>query len=166
MPAPGFRLVRLPTFSPRLKRLPQNAPPQTPLWFCRLNKICNSTFKNAKLTENRVLTISLNYPLLKNLYHAHMAESKSKANSRKELRRRALKGARILCPDSSTTYDCRIRDMSESGARLEIDQWQSFPKNIIIEIGRRELIEARYEAEIRWTNGNQIGVEFLQKLPE
>lgn len=87
-------------------------------------------------------------------------------NTRIEPRRRAFKGGRIVCSGSDTTYNCRIRDFSEGGARLEIDQWYSFPKNVIVEIGRLELIEARYESEIRWTKGKEIGVKFLRKLTE
>lgn len=89
-----------------------------------------------------------------------------KAEDRCEPRRRALKGGRIVCAGGATTYNCRIRDLSPNGARLEIDQWYSFPKNVIIEIGRLELIEARYESEIRWTKGKQLGVKFLCKLSD
>lgn len=82
-----------------------------------------------------------------------------------EPRRRALKGGRIICPGNTTTYDCRVRDISENGARLEIDQWYSFPRNIILEIGRSELIESRYECEVRWNSDKQLGVKFVNKLP-
>ena len=93
-----------------------------------------------------------------------MMTTKPETEGRSEPRRKALKGGRIVCSGSYTTYNCRIRDFSEGGARLEIDQWFSFPKNVIVEIGRLELIEARYESEIRWTKGKQIGVKFLRKL--
>lgn len=95
-----------------------------------------------------------------------MMTTNPKIEDRIEPRRRALKGGRIICPGNIITYNCRIRDFSEGGARLEIDQWYSFPKNVIVEIGRLELIEARYESEIRWTKGKQIGVKFLRKLSE
>lgn len=87
-------------------------------------------------------------------------------DNRKEPRLRTFKGGRIVCPTKSTTYSCRIRDLSQGGAKLEIDQWFSFPKNVIIEVGRLELIEARYESEVRWTSAKHLGVQFLRKLPD
>lgn len=95
-----------------------------------------------------------------------MTQLAAQVNNRKEPRRRTFKGGRIICPVNSTTYDCRIRDMSPGGARLEIDQWFSFPKNVIVEVGRQELISARYECEIRWTNARNLGVQFLRRLPD
>ncbi len=88
------------------------------------------------------------------------------ADRRREPRHRTFKGGRIVCPADSTLYSCRIRDMSEGGARLEIDHWTSFPKNIVIEVGINELVEARYEGEVRWTSAKQLGVQFLRRLPD
>lgn len=85
---------------------------------------------------------------------------------RREPRKRTRKGGRIVCPDASLFYDCQIRDLSESGARIQISQWCSFPKNIVIEIGRMELVEAVYEAEVCWTDARHLGVKFLRRLDE
>lgn len=85
---------------------------------------------------------------------------------RAEPRKRTRKGGRIVCPDASMSYDCQIRDLSESGARIEINQWCSFPKNIVVEIGRSELVEAIYEVEVCWTDAKHLGVKFLRKLDE
>lgn len=85
---------------------------------------------------------------------------------RSEPRIRTRKGGRIVCPDVSMSYDCQIRDLSEGGARIEINQWCSFPKNIIVEIGRLELVEAIYEVEVCWTDARYLGVKFLRKLDE
>lgn len=85
---------------------------------------------------------------------------------RKEPRKRTRKGGRIVCPEASMSYDCQIRDLSESGARIEINQWCSFPKNIIIEIGRLDLVEAIYEVEVVWTDARNLGVKFLHQLSQ
>lgn len=86
------------------------------------------------------------------------------SENRSEPRRRTLKGGRIVCSDEAIMYDCRIRNMSESGAKIEIDQWCSFPKRIIVEVGRYELVEARYESEIRWASAKHLGVYFVRRL--
>ena len=85
-------------------------------------------------------------------------------DSRREPRHRTLKGGRIVCPEASINYDCRIRNMSESGAKIEIDQWCSFPKTVVVEVGRNELVEARYESEIRWASAKHLGVYFVRRL--
>lgn len=69
-----------------------------------------------------------------------------------------------MCPEASINYDCRIRNISESGAKIEIDQWCSFPKIVIVEVGRNELVEARYESEIRWASATHLGVYFVRQL--
>ena len=95
-----------------------------------------------------------------------MSMQENQIELRKEIRRPTRKGGRIVCPEVSMSYDCQIRNISAGGAKIEISQWCSFPKNIVVEIGRLELVEAIYEVEVCWTDARHLGVKFLRKLDD
>ncbi len=71
-------------------------------------------------------------------------------------RRRTLRAAKLLL-SSSTLIDCQVRDISDTGARLEFPGPTQFPREF-----RLQLTNDRTEApaELAWQLGLQAGVRF------
>lgn len=74
---------------------------------------------------------------------------------RGDIRRTALKGARIVCKDG-TVIECRIRNISEGGARLELGMPQLLPHTFDLQVAD---MPARL-CSLRWAKGNLVGVQF------
>ena len=72
-----------------------------------------------------------------------------------ETRRTALKGGRIVYPGGSV--ECRIRNISDGGARLEIGGQQLLPHTFELHIAG---MPAR-SCSLRWAKDNLIGVQFV-----
>jgi two-component system cell cycle response regulator len=77
-------------------------------------------------------------------------------DKRSQQRRRALKDGRVLLAGSRITYDCAIRDMSETGARIRLQS------DSIILPEQFELVFVAdglaYPATRKWRRGNEYGV--------
>jgi|GEM_PF-4144529 len=77
---------------------------------------------------------------------------------RNALRRRCLKRGMLVFNNGFSTVNCIVRDLSDTGARLEVqggfDEHSSFELRLI-ESG------LQYKAEKRWQSGNKFGVRFL-----
>jgi hypothetical protein len=75
---------------------------------------------------------------------------------RTQKRRRVLKDGRVLLPGSRVTYDCAVRDLSETGARLRLQS------DSIILPERFELVfvadHLAYPALRKWRRGDEYGV--------
>jgi hypothetical protein len=89
-----------------------------------------------------------------------MTEGPSNPSSerRGDARRTALKSARIVAKDG-TTVECRLRNISESGARLELAGPQLLPHAFELEITG---MPAR-TCTLRWVKGSLIGVQFVDQ---
>jgi hypothetical protein len=81
--------------------------------------------------------------------------STSSSNRRGDLRRTALKSARIIAKDG-TTVECRVRNISEGGARLELAGPQLLPHTFELHISG---LPPRL-CNLRWAKGNLVGVQF------
>ena len=79
-------------------------------------------------------------------------------DKRSQQRRRILKDGRVLLPGSRVTYDCAIRDLSETGAKLRLQL------DSITLPGEFELVfvaEGLAHPVIRkWQRGREAGVTF------
>ena len=77
-------------------------------------------------------------------------------DKRTQKRRRVLKDGRVLLPGSRVTYDCAVRDLSETGARLRLQS------DSIILPERFELVfvadHLAYPAFRKWRRGDEYGV--------
>jgi hypothetical protein len=79
------------------------------------------------------------------------------SNRREQLRRTVIKGAKIVFKDRQSTLDCRVRDMSTEGARLDLSTQQLLPHQF-------ELLVAGSPPRrcgLRWARGTFVGVRFL-----
>jgi hypothetical protein len=71
-------------------------------------------------------------------------------------RRRTLKGARIVINDGFSTLECTVRNLSESGARLQLPSVVGIPDSfqLLMDDGRS------FACTIAWKTGTEIGVRF------
>ena len=67
-----------------------------------------------------------------------------------------LKG-RILFNGGSSSMDCLIRDMSASGARLELSETATLPEVFDLYIQNKD---TKFRSTMRWRRGGSIGVIF------
>ncbi|MCM2293191.1 PilZ domain-containing protein [Allorhizobium sp. BGMRC 0089] len=76
---------------------------------------------------------------------------------RSSARVRTLKGGRILLNNGYSTFDCVIRNLSETGAKLKLDMTAPLPDafELLIHEGQR------YRCEVRWRKGAEVGVKFI-----
>lgn len=78
---------------------------------------------------------------------------------RRAPRRRMLKAAKIYLLDSTAVFDCTVRDISVSGARLTLGHFQPLPRRFCLDIGD---IGAFY-CEVVRANGRDYGIRFVTK---
>jgi hypothetical protein len=79
------------------------------------------------------------------------------SNRREQFRRTVLKGARIVFNERQSTLNCRVRDVTEGGARLDLMTQQLLPHEF-------ELLMSGSPTRrcgLRWANGTFVGVRFL-----
>jgi hypothetical protein len=76
---------------------------------------------------------------------------------RKHRRQRVLKDGKIVSSDMNTLIDVKIRDMSASGALVNL------PTNVVMPDKFNFLIVSErllYPAIVRWRKGEAMGIEF------
>lgn len=80
-----------------------------------------------------------------------------KHEHRKELRRKVLKDGKIVSPSLHGSIDVRIRDLSQSGALIEVEVGTVLPASyglVVVSEGKV------YPSSTRWRRGDRVGVEF------
>ncbi len=77
-------------------------------------------------------------------------------HDRSSHRRRTLKTGKVVLSDS-TVLDCLIRDMSESGARLEFGGPVELPREFRLFVAAANCV---FPAELAWQRGLAAGVRF------
>lgn len=72
-------------------------------------------------------------------------------------RHRALKGGRIVINDGFSTFDCTVRNLSETGAKLALSSSLTIPHRFELAMhdGRQ------FSCEVAWRTETEIGVRFL-----
>ena len=79
------------------------------------------------------------------------------SNRREQFRRTVIKGAKIVFNDRQSTLDCRVRDMTTEGARLDLSTQQLLPHEFELQVSGNQ---AR-RCGLRWAHGTFVGVRFL-----
>ena len=77
---------------------------------------------------------------------------------RREVRQKSLMSARIVFNGGSSTFDCTVRDISESGMRLELSDALTLPREFDLHITRKGHI---YRVAIAWRGAGMIGVKIV-----
>jgi hypothetical protein len=72
-------------------------------------------------------------------------------------RTRTLLQARIEFNNGATTVDCTVRDLSETGARLQVPQSAVVPPHFVLFVPKHG---RRYQAQLRWHRDGYIGAAF------
>ena len=70
-------------------------------------------------------------------------------------------GGRIVFHDGAYSYNCIVRDVSESGARVEIPAARLIPRRFYFLTSRQEVA---YDAELVWRTQKMAGVKFRQRI--
>ncbi|HSM41299.1 MAG TPA: PilZ domain-containing protein [Afifellaceae bacterium] len=77
---------------------------------------------------------------------------------RRDRRARVLHGARIDFVDEPVTIDCRVRDLSQSGARLETEHADYLPTQFSVAV---DDTDETATAKRVWTKDGEVGVVFV-----
>lgn len=75
---------------------------------------------------------------------------------RRAPRRRQLKSAKLIVDKVSLIVDCRLRDISLTGAGIECDTALAIPDDVSLKVGA----DAPLDAVVVWRVGNRIGLKF------
>jgi hypothetical protein len=73
-------------------------------------------------------------------------------------RHRALKGGTLYFNKGYSSLECVIRDISESGARIQMGETFGVPSRFTMSISGEDM---RVEASLRWRTSRNIGLSFL-----
>jgi hypothetical protein len=78
-------------------------------------------------------------------------------DERKTQRHRTLKGGKIVFNDRRSVFDCTVRNLSETGAKLAVTSTLGIPQRFALALtdGRN------FDCEIAWHTETEIGVRFL-----
>lgn len=78
-------------------------------------------------------------------------------DNRDTQRHRTLKGGSIVINDGFSTFDCTVRNLSETGAKLAVTSSLGIPERfgLAMHDGRR------FECAVAWRTETEIGVRFL-----
>lgn len=79
-------------------------------------------------------------------------------DAREAKRRRILKAGVIAFNDHFMTYNCTVRELSETGARLRVDDVMGIPDHFDLVI---ELDAMEYTCEAVWRRQGEMGVRFV-----
>lgn len=76
---------------------------------------------------------------------------------RTQTRLRSILGARVIFANGNSSMDCLIRDISPSGARLELGSSVTVPDRFDLFVPQKS---RTFRAAIKWRRLNEIGVVF------
>ncbi len=80
------------------------------------------------------------------------------AEVRRSERVRAFLRARIIFNNQNTTIECTIKNISASGAKIEISEALTIPAQFDLEVPQKS---RTYRARMIWRDAGTIGVEFI-----
>jgi diguanylate cyclase (GGDEF)-like protein len=77
---------------------------------------------------------------------------------RSERRHRVVKHGKVISGENNSVVECRIRDVSNGGARISVNEYYSPPDQfVLLMMGTGE----KRAVTVRWRIGNDIGVQYL-----
>ena len=82
------------------------------------------------------------------------------AEIRQDERVRAFLRARILFNNNNSTIECTIKNISASGAKIELGSSLSIPAEFDLDVPQKGRI---FRAQMVWRDANSLGVRFLEK---
>lgn len=85
------------------------------------------------------------------------------ADSRREYRRRVIKGASILNGVKNSEVACVVRNMHKNGAELKAPVEAMIPQEFLLYV---PVDGIAYRCRLRWRAGERLGVEFTGTEPK
>jgi len=86
------------------------------------------------------------------------------ANRRKAARRAIAYNAKIVASDRSWNRDCRVIDVSDTGAKIRVEQAADLPSDFILALSAHG--SASRCCHVMWVNDSEIGVVFERRAQE
>ena len=86
----------------------------------------------------------------------------SPKESRLAVRRRALLGGKVFA-EGGGAWECLIRDLSEGGARVRIDDPTDLKEGGYVDLKVNKAEDMR-RAQVMWVRGTEIGLRFLSPM--
>lgn len=84
-----------------------------------------------------------------------------KAEQRLGSRKSTLKKGNIIFRDGMCVVGCTIKDLSATGAGLELYEWEDLPAAFLLKIAGGQ----SRECEVIWSANNRLGVRFVDEDP-
>ena len=76
-------------------------------------------------------------------------------NNRISARKRTLLGAKIIFNDGHSVYDCLVRNLSDTGAMIQIENPLAAPNTFDLQLSDNRVLAC----EVRWRKINSMGVQ-------
>jgi c-di-GMP-binding flagellar brake protein YcgR len=83
------------------------------------------------------------------------------AERRPKPRKRVIFGGRIVYQNGERHFDCTIRDISETGAKIALKPGVPIPSSVYLIDIRSRIV---HEAKVMWNNGREAGLQFLSSF--
>ena len=80
---------------------------------------------------------------------------------RKVLRARMVFRASIIFNNHNSSIDCLVRNFSEAGAKIIVDEYMTFPQQFELHIPQKG---RSFTALVIWRSGKEVGVEFVNEM--
>jgi hypothetical protein len=84
------------------------------------------------------------------------------AERRPKSRKRVLLTGIVTYAEGAFSFDCTLRNLSETGARIAIGKNMQFPSDFYL-INVRDRVA--YDAKLVWNNSAEVGVTFKSTMP-
>jgi len=81
----------------------------------------------------------------------------SSDDKRKAQRHRTLKGAKILLPGNFSLFECTVRNLSPTGAQLELASTLGIPNSFRLKLDDKGDV---HSCRVAWRTATRLGVEF------
>jgi hypothetical protein len=85
------------------------------------------------------------------------------SNRRKAVRRVIGYGAKVVASDGSWNRDCRVLDVSQTGAKLAFEKATELPEDFILVLSQQG--NAMRRCRVVWAAGREMGVRFERQAP-
>ncbi|WP_232628826.1 PilZ domain-containing protein [Methylobacterium sp. Leaf118] len=82
------------------------------------------------------------------------------SDQRQDIRKRTFLKGLILFNKGASSMDCLIRDMSETGARIELSETSTLPEVFDLYIPQKD---ETFRSALRWRRDGAVGIAFVDQ---
>jgi hypothetical protein len=86
----------------------------------------------------------------------------TKDKDKRKARRRQMRRSAWVALGPNDLHDCKLFDVSEAGARIEVEDATPIPDQFMLFLSRNGA--ARRACQVVWRNSNQLGVKFEKHM--